>query len=167
MKEITKKIKYNLFVFLVVFVLLITAEHWYDTNYAKDLFCVFIAYKYDAIAFIFTTAITIFGFILTSITIFLSCMPRRLRKSLSNFPQMGNEIYSYFYIATINMAFLMSCLTLSIFVTNTRYLLYTLNLIISLSICTAINLSKVIWIILSILRIALAENVSNIGGENQ
>ena len=121
-------------------------------------------YKYDKLQFYYENkkelglllinlAISLFGFVLTGITILITCMPEKLKTSLKNADNIFyKQIYGVFFSSLKILGIISIIALISIFTDTLKYLI--LYFILACTILLALRLARSVWILKHIIIIA-------------
>lgn len=98
-------------------------------------------------------AISLFGFVLTGITILITCMPEKLKKALKDSNQIFySQIYGVFFSSLIILGIITILAVISIFIYKFQFIV--LYLMLNCTILLFLRLARSIWVLKHIITIA-------------
>lgn len=112
--------------------------------------------KKEISVMIINMAISLFGFVLTGITILITCMPQKLRKALNTTNRMFyNQIYAVFFSALKLLICATIIAVISVFTNNDSPILFFLTILFA--ILVTFRIARSIWILKHVIKIAQNE----------
>lgn len=98
-------------------------------------------------------AISLFGFVLTGITILITCMPEKLKKALRDSDEIFySQIYGVFFSSLIILGIITILAGISIFIYKYQFII--LYSILTCAILLVLRLARSIWVLKHIITIA-------------
>lgn len=130
----------------------------HNTSFIHDIITLIYCYKYSFLFNLSTIYLSLFGFMLTGVTILLSNMPERLRRCINYKPNkaLGLQIYNVFFsaltmLAAVPLIFLAAVLLPHKYFAICLFVCFALTIILISRICRAL------WILKLLVKISLAD----------